>query len=77
MGDTKKPKRKRDVHFHFCANEEESALIRQRMADTGMTSLGAYFRKMAITGYHINLDLTDVREMVRLLRSVSNKVMHF
>ena len=46
----------------------------QRMADAGMINLSAYLRKMAITGQHINLDLTDVREMVRLLRNVSNNV---
>ena len=56
----KKPNRKRDVHFHFAANEEEAALNRQRMSATGMVSLGAYFRKMAIDGYHINIDLSDV-----------------
>ena len=68
------PNRKRSVHFNFWATEEEAALIRQRWAESGMVGLSAYFRKMAITGYHINLDLTDVREMVRLLRIVSNNV---
>lgn len=33
----KKANRKRDIHFHFAANEEEAALIRQRMAATGVT----------------------------------------
>ena len=69
-----KPNRKREIHFHFAANEEEAALIRQRMAATGITSLGAYFRKMAIDGYHINIDLTDVQEMVSLLRRCSNSL---
>jgi len=45
------PNRKRPVHFNFWATEEEAALIRQRMADAGIISLGAYFRKMAIDGY--------------------------
>ena len=70
----KKPNRRRDVHFHFCVSEEEAALIRQRMADAGVTSLGAYFRKMAIDGYHINLDLSSVRELVSLLRRCSNNL---
>ena len=65
---------KRTVHFNFFASEEEAAQIRQRMADAGVINLSAYLRKMAITGQHINLDLTDVREMVRLLRNVSNNV---
>ena len=70
----KQPNRKRSVHFNFWASEEEAALIRQRMADAGVTGLGVYFRKMAITGYHINLDLTDVRELVSLLRRCSNNL---
>jgi len=72
--ETKKPNRKRNIHFHLWATEEEAALIHQRMAETGITSLGAYFRKMAIDGYHINLDLTDVRELVSLLRRCSNNL---
>jgi len=70
----KKPNRKRNIRFHFCASEEETALIRQRMADSGIISLGAYFRKMAIDGYHINVDLTDVKELVSLLRRCSNNL---
>ena len=70
----KKPNRKRNVHFHLWATEEEAALIHQRMAATGITSLGAYFRKMAIDGYFVNVDLTDVRELVSLLRRCSNNL---
>ena len=70
----KKPNRKRDVHFHFWANEEEAALIRQRMAEAGVTGLGAYIRKMCITGHHINIDLSEVRELVSLLRRCSNNL---
>ena len=74
MSNDKKPNRKRDVHFHFWANEEEAALIRGRMAEIGVTSLGAYIRKMCIDGYHINVDLSDVRELVSLLRRCSNNL---
>jgi hypothetical protein len=70
----KKPNRKRDVHFHFWADENEAALIRERMANLGVTSLGAYMRKMAIDGYHINIDLSDVKELVSLLRRCSNNL---
>lgn len=66
--------RTKTVHFNFYASEEEAALIKQRMKDSGMVNLSAYLRKMAITGYHINLDLTDVRELVSLLRRCSNNL---
>jgi hypothetical protein len=70
----KKPNRKRAVHFHLWADEEEAALIRERMASTGVTSFGAFARKMMIDGYHINVDLSDVREFVPLLRRCSNNL---
>ena len=64
----------RPINFHFRATEEEAALIRQRMADTGITDMGAFARKMIIEGYHITLDLTDVREMVSLLGRIGNNI---
>ncbi|MCL2392877.1 MAG: plasmid mobilization relaxosome protein MobC [Oscillospiraceae bacterium] len=70
----KKHRRKRHIHLHFCVDEEENNLIRKRMADAGVVSLGAYLRKMSIDGYHINVDLTDVRELVSLLRRCSNNL---
>jgi len=72
--DAANPRRKRSVHFNFWATEEEAALIRERMASLSVTSLGAYFRKMGIDGYIINLDLSDVRELVSLLRYCSNNL---
>lgn len=66
--------RKRDVHYHFWANDEEAALIGERMAATGITSFGAFARKMLIDGYHVNIDLSDVREMVRLLKNATNNI---
>jgi len=44
------------------------------MAEIGVTGLGAYIRKMCIDGYHINVDLSDVRELVSLLRRCSNNL---
>lgn len=70
----RRPKRKRTVHYHFVTTEEEAALIRQRMASLGVTSLGAYMRKVAIDAYVINLDLSEVRELVSLLRRCSNNL---
>lgn len=69
-----KPNRKRKKRFQFWASDEEETIIRERMKQTGMTSLGAYFRKMIITGYHINIDLTDVHDMVSLLRRCSDSL---
>jgi len=44
------------------------------MAEMGITDLGAFARKMMMEGYHITLDLKDVREMVSLLGRVGNNI---
>lgn len=69
-----KRKRKRPVQLCVWTNEEEAALIRERMAVAGISNFSAFARKMLIDGYHINLDLTDVREMVRLLSNATNNI---
>lgn len=49
-------------------------MINERMAALGIRNTSAYLRKVAIDGYIINLDLSDVREMVSLLRRCSNNL---
>ena len=53
---------------------EEKEKIRRRMADMGITNMSAFMRKMAIDGYCVKLDLSDVKEVVRLLRYSSNNL---
>lgn len=65
---------KRTVQFHLLVSEQEAALIQQRMAEIGTSNLSAYLRKMAIDGYIVNLDLSDVRELTKLLRACSNNL---
>ena len=58
----------------FLVNEEEEEIIRCKMKEAGMNRLSVYLRKMAIEGYIIRLDLSDLREAVRLLRINSNNL---
>ena len=44
------------------------------MAELGIINRSAYVRKMALDGYCINLDLSDMKEMVSLLRRCSNNL---
>ena len=70
----KKPNRNRNVRFHVTATEEEAAAIRARMAGIGVTSMGAYARKMMIDGYQIILNLSDIKEMVTLLSRIGSNI---
>ena len=50
---------KRSVRVEFVLTEAEAALIKERMAELGITNLSAYLRKMAVDGYIIHLDMGD------------------
>ena len=47
-------------------DERERDLILEKMEQANIRNMGAYLRKMAIDGYVVKLDLSDVRELVRL-----------
>lgn len=66
--------RKRGVQLHFMATERETELIREKMAQIGTRNMGAYLRKIAVDGYVVNLDLSDLKELVSLLRRCSNNL---
>lgn len=53
---------------------EERVKLYERMEMAGVKNLSAYVRKMALNGYIINLDLSDVKEVLRLLRISSNNL---
>ena len=67
-------KRVRDVPIYVWVRPDELEAIRERMAQAGIRNLSAYIRKMALTGYVLNVDLEPVRELVSLQRRCSNNL---
>lgn len=67
-------KRRRDVPILFRVTQAERTAIEQKMAQMGTTNMGAYLRKMAIDGYVLKLDLPELKEMISLLRRMSNNL---
>ena len=65
---------KKSVRVEFVMSEQDAELVKGRMAELGITNLSAYLRKMAVDGYIIHLDMSDIQEMVRLLRIFSNNL---
>ena len=49
-------------------------LIADRMAEAGISNMGAYMRRMALNGYVLHVDLSDIRELVSLQRRCANKL---
>ena len=70
----KKSREKKTVRMQLVISQKEADLIKERMAELGITNLSAYLRKMAVDGYIIHLDTEDIQEMVRLLRICSNNL---
>ena len=65
---------KKSVRTEFVMSEQDAELVRERMAELGITNLSASLRKMAVDGYIIHLDMSDIQEMIRLLRICSNNL---
>ena len=49
-------------------------MIGERMAEAGISNMGAYMRKMALNGYVLHVDLSDIRELVSLQRRCANNL---
>ena len=49
-------------------------MIADRMAEAGISNMGAYMRKMALNGYVLHVDLSDIRELVTLQRRCANNL---
>ena len=64
----------KDKVFQLRLSAEERKAIEERMAKIGVKNFSAYLRKMALNGYYIVLDLSDVKELLRLLRICSNNL---
>ena len=66
------PNRSRSRQVKFWANEEEYELLRKKMEAAGGVNQGAYIRKMILDGYIVNLDIPELKEIIRLLSITSN-----
>ena len=64
----------KNTEIHFRISEYDKDRIKAKMESAGVKNLSAYIMKMAIDGYIIVLDLSDIKEVVRLMRINSNNL---
>ena len=62
----------KDIYIR--ATPEELEKIMKRMEESGITSLTAYLLRMALYGYVIVMDLSDLKEILRLLQISGNNL---
>ena len=66
--------RKRPIVLRCPVTAEERKLIEQKMAQLPTQRIGAYLRKMAIDGYIINLDTTDIKAFTAELGAIGRNI---
>ena len=66
--------RKRNIQIKFYVTEEEKQLIGEKLSQLPAKRMGAYLRKMAIDGYIINLDTTDIKAFTTELSSIGRNI---
>ena len=66
--------RKRKIQIKFYVTEEERALIEQKMKLVPTRNMESYLRKMAIDGYIIQIDHTDIKAMTAEIQKIGVNV---
>ena len=67
-------RRRRTERLTFYATEAERDFIAEKMNAAGVTNRCEYLRRMALTGYVVRVDYSDIRELSRLLRNATNNL---
>ncbi len=66
--------RKRTVQIKFRVTEEEHRIIEQRMKLVPTSNMAAYMRKLALDGYIIQIDHTDIKKMTAEIQKIGVNV---
>lgn len=66
--------RKRTVQIKFRVTEAERELIQKKMEQIPTKNLAAYMRKMAIDGYVIQVDYSEIKAMTAEIQKIGVNV---
>jgi hypothetical protein len=66
--------RKRTIQVKFYVTEEERKLIEEKMKLVPTNNMAAYLRKIAIDGYIIQVDYTDIKAMTAEIQKIGVNV---
>ena len=68
------PSRKRNIQMKFWVTEDEKRMIDAKMKLLPTQRIGAYLRKMAIDGYIIYTDTTDIKAFTAELSAIGKNI---
>lgn len=60
--------------IYFKVSDKERQLIEQRMEDAGVSNMSAFIRKMCLNGLIVRLDVPQIPNCSRYLKSASNNL---
>ena len=66
--------RKRNIQIKFYVTAEEKQLIDEKLSQLPAKRIGAYLRKMAIDGYIIYTDTTDIKAFTAELSAIGRNI---
>ena len=66
--------REKSKAIYIKVSPKELQTIRDRMESVGIQNMSAYMLKMAMNGFVIQLDLSDMKEVLRLMKINSNNL---
>ena len=66
--------RKRTVQLKFRVTEDEHGLIMEKMKQIPTRNMAAYLRKMAIDGYILQVDHSDIKAMTAEIQKIGVNV---
>ena len=68
------PNWNRSRQVKFWVSEEEYELLQKKREAAGGVNQGAYIRKMVLDGYIVNLDIPELKEIIRLMGPIGNNI---
>lgn len=64
----------RNITIRTNVSQSEYDLIRKKVEENHLGTISAYIRAMSLTGYVLKLDVPEIRELIRLLRNMTNNI---
>ena len=65
---------KRLVHHSIKMTETEDTILQEKMKTFGINNMSAFIRAIILNGYLLKLDLPEIRELIRLMKNLTNNV---
>lgn len=67
-------KRRRDKQINFRVTSTEKAMIKDRIEKSGCIDDGEYLRQMALNGYILSLDNSDLKQLLFEINKIGTNI---